>query len=427
MKTVDAPLAFRLRPKTLAEFVGQTTIVGQGTALRTAIEHDALQSVILAGPPGSGKTTLAHIIADATKAQFVILNAVTSGVKDIKEVCGAAEEAKRTFSQRTVLFVDEIHRFNKSQQDALLPYVESGTIILVGATTENPYFEVNAALVSRSHVYLLQPHNQEELLSILRSAIERPEGYNGKIQVDEAALKHIAVVSNGDARTALNLLELAVLTAGKKISVEDAQKLITEKNMRYDKTGEDHYNVLSAFIKTMRGSDVDAALVWLFRMIKSGEHPDMLFRRMAIFASEDIGMADPQALPFVMQAWEAFNRVGLPEGEFFLSHACVYLATAAKSNAIKRAMHAVRDAIMKQPLLEVPLHLRNAPMKGMKDQGYGQGYEYPHDDERGVVMGQYFPQGMEPRNFYEPTSHGDEAALRKRLSEARAVIRAKNA
>lgn len=426
-QTTDAPLAYRLRPKTLAEFVGQTTIVGEGTALRAAIEHDTLQSVILSGPPGSGKTTLAHIIADATKAQFVTLNAVTSGVKDIKEVCGAAEEAKRTFGQRTVLFIDEIHRFNKSQQDALLPYVESGTIILVGATTENPYFEVNAALVSRSHVYLLQPHNQEELLMILQNALTRPEGYNGKIQIEDAALKHISTAANGDARTALNLLELTVLTAGKKISVKDAQKLITERNMRYDKTGEDHYNVISAFIKTMRGSDVDAALIWLYRMIKSGEHPDMLFRRMAIFASEDIGMADPQALPFVMQAWEAFNRVGFPEGEFFLSHACVYLAAAPKSNAVTRAMGAASKAVSNQPLLEVPMHLRNAPVKGMKDQGYHKGYQYPHDDPRGVVPEHYFPEGMEPRDFFEPTEHGQEKDLKKRLSDTKKIIRQKKA
>ncbi len=418
----DTPLAYRLRPKTLGEFVGQSTIVGKGTALRAAIEHDTLQSVLLSGPPGSGKTTLAHIIADATKAQFVVLNAVTSGVKDIKEVCATALESKATFGQRTVLFVDEIHRFNKSQQDALLPYVESGTIILVGATTENPYFEVNAALVSRSHVYLLKPHEKGDLVSILRQALTRPEGYDGNIEIADAALEHIATAANGDARTALNLLELAVLTAGKRISAQDAQKLITERNMRYDREGEEHYNVISAFIKSMRGSDVDAAMLWLYRMIQSGEHPDMVFRRMAIFASEDIGMADPQALPFVMHAWEAFKRVGLPEGEYFLSHACVYLSTAPRSNAVTRAMHAVKETIAKAALLEVPLHLRNAPVKGMAKQGYGEGYRYPHDDGRGVVEASYFPQGMQRTNFYEPTNRGKEGDISAHLEAVRSIL-----
>lgn len=421
----DAPLAYRLRPRTLADFVGQRTIVGEGTALRAAIEHDTLQSVLLAGPPGTGKTTLAHIIADATKAHFTQLNAVTSGVKDIKEVCAKAEEMKQAFGQKTLLFIDEIHRFNKSQQDALLPSVESGTVILVGATTENPYFEVNAALVSRSHVYLLTPHSQAELLVILRRAVESADGYAAKVQIDDKALEHIATAANGDARTALNLLELSVLTAGKKISVEDAQRLITERSLRYDRNGEEHYNVISAFIKTMRGSDTDAALLWLHRMIQSGEHPDMIFRRMAIFASEDIGMADPRALQFTLSCWDAFGKVGYPEGEYFLAHACIYLATAPKSNAVKRAKDAVKKAITNAPTLEVPLHLRNAPMKGMKDQGYGGGYRYPHDDPRGVVSAHYFPQGMEPQVYFDPTEHGEEAELRTCLDASRMIIQEK--
>lgn len=422
MALPSAPLAYRLRPRSLSEFVGQADIVGEGTALRAAIDHDTLQSVLLSGPPGSGKTTLAHIIAGATKAEFVILNAVTSGVKDIKEVCVKAAELRRGFHTKTVLFIDEIHRFNKSQQDALLPFVENGTVILVGATTENPYFEVNAALVSRSHVYLLTPHTQAELLVILRRALESEQGFAGKVAVEEKALERIALAANGDARSALNLLELTALTAGAKVSLADAEKLMTERNLRYDRSGEEHYNVISAFIKTLRGSDVDAALFWLHRMIISGEHPDMVFRRMAIFASEDIGMADQDALPFVMHCWEAFARVGYPEGEYFLSHACVRLATSPKSNAVKRAMAAVKHCLHEAPSLEVPLHLRNAPVKGMADQGYGKGYRYPHDDAAGVVRESYFPEGMSPRTFFEPSEHGAEKELSARLRAIRETL-----
>lgn len=423
MQPRDVPLAYRLRPASLGEFVGQEGVIGPGTALRSAIEHDALQSVIFSGPPGSGKTTLAHIIARATQAEFAQLNAVTSGVKDIKEVCGRAEEQRRALGRKTVLFIDEIHRFHKGQQDALLPSVESGAVILVGATTENPYFEVNAALVSRSHVYLLTPHSQAELVAILRRALESKEGYAGAVAVEDRALEKIAVAANGDARSALNLLELSVLTAGAKVAAADAERLLRERNLRYDRSGEEHYNVISAFIKTLRGSDADAALVWLLRMVNSGEHPDMLFRRMAVFASEDIGMADPQALPFVLDAWEVFGRVGYPEGEYALAHACVYLAVAPKSNAIKRAIAGAKDMVAHAPSLEVPLHLRNAPMKGMADQGYGRGYAYPHDAPEGVVPGHYFPQGVEPRALYEPTSHGHEQAVRERWEALKRVIR----
>jgi len=424
MQTVTStPLAFRLRPTVLDDFVGQEEVVGSGTALRSAIEHDTLSSVIFAGPPGTGKTTLAKIIAEATKAHFTVLNAVTSGVKDIKAVCAEAEQLKTSLGQRTVLFIDEIHRFNKSQQDALLPYVESGTVILIGATTENPYFEVNSALVSRSHVYLLQPLSTDNLVTILKRALSHKEGYDGKVQVHDDALAHIATIAGGDARIALNALELSVMTAGKKLTADQVQQLFKQQNRRYDKTGEDHYNTISAFIKTMRGSDPDAALVWMFKMIESGEEPRFIFRRMAIFASEDIGNADPRALQIVMSAWQAFEFVGLPEGEYFLAHACVYLSQAPKSNSIKRAMEGVKRAIRFAPSLEVPNHLRNAPVKGMKEQGYGEGYQYPHDYEGALVEANYFPIGMKPQAMYDPSDRGFEEEVQSRLSHVRSVLK----
>src|SRR3989338_2256299 len=405
----SAPLAFRLRPLTLDDFSGQEEIAGEGTPLRKAIEQDVLTSVIFAGPPGTGKTTLAKIIAEATKAEFIQLNAVTSGVKDIKEVCAKADQVKKSLKQRTVLFVDEIHRFNKGQQDALLPSVESGTVILIGATTENPYFSVNSALISRSQVYLLKPLSVDDLVAILERAIKHPKGYDGKPKVHPDALTKIAELANGDARIALNMLELSILMIGTKISRADAEQVLRQRGYRYDKKGEDHYDTISAFIKTMRGSDPDAALLWMFKMLASGEEPRFLFRRMAIFASEDIGNADPRALQIVVSAWQAFEMVGLPEGEFFLAHACVYLSQAPKSNAVKRAMGTVKQAVKQQPTFEVPNHLRNAPLKGMVDQGYGKGYIYPHDEAGALAAQHYFQLGMQPQRFYQPTEEGFEA------------------
>jgi putative ATPase len=425
MATLPAePLASRLRPRKLADFVGQKAVVGEGSALRRAIEQDALRSVILAGPPGTGKTTLAHIIAEATKARFVQLNAVTSGVKELKAVCEeAAERARGMLPERTVLFIDEIHRFNRSQQDALLPYVESGAVTLIGATTQNPYFDVNAALVSRSHVILLQPLTVEDLTEVLRRALQDDRGYGGKVTVKDEALEKIATVANGDARIALNTLELVVHSAGGKVDIGRVDSLLRERGRRYDKSGEDHYNSISAFIKTMRGSDPDAALLWLFRMLVSGEDPRFLFRRMAIFASEDVGNADPRALPFVVSAWQAFELVGYPEGEFFLAHACVYLSQAPKSNAVTRAMGAARKIINAAATLEVPNHLRNAPLKGMKEQGYHEGYQYPHDAAEGVVTANYFPIGVPPQDLYEPTDRGFEAKVRERLERVKKIVR----
>ncbi len=418
-----APLAHRIRPQTLDDFVGQEDIIGPGKPLRTLIEKDALGSVILAGPPGTGKTTLAKIIAEATSAQFTQLNAVSSGIKDLRAVCEEADRLRQTFKQRTVLFVDEIHRFNTSQQDALLPFVESGAVTLIGATTQNPYFDVNQALVSRSHVYLLRPLGVDDLKHVLRRAVTHPDGLDGKVAVANDALDRIAQMSNGDARVALNLLELAAVTAGGKIGLKEAEALLRERAKRYDRTGEDHYNTISAFIKSMRGSDTDAALIWLFKMIQSGEDPRFLFRRMLIFASEDVGNADPRALQMVLTAQQAFEVVGLPEGEYFLAHACVYVTQAPKSNAVTKAMGAARQAIREAPTLEVPNHLRNAPLKGMKEQGYGKGYEYPHDDPAGVVAGSYFPVGMQPKNLYEPTDRGFEAEIRERMIAAKMRIR----
>lgn len=420
---LSAPLAYRLRPRTLDDFIGQERIVGEGTALKHAIEQDRLRSVILAGPPGTGKTTLAHIIAESTKAAFVPLNAVSSGVKDLKAVCEEARRVRESLKQRTVLFVDEIHRFNTAQQDALLPYVEKGDVILIGATTQNPYFEVNKALVSRSQVCLLQPLSEEDLLRILRRAIDHPDGFAGKLTVSDDALRHVARIANGDARAAINALELAAVTAGGRISVEQAEKILSEKRRRYDGTGEDHYNVVSAFIKSMRGSDPDAALLWMFHMIGSGEEPRFLFRRMMIFASEDIGNADPHALSIVVSAWQAFELVGLPEGEFFLAHACIYLSQAPKSNAVTRAMGGAKNALRSAATVEVPLHLRNAPVKGMKEQGFGAGYQYPHNAKSGVVRENYFPMGMVQQTFYEPTERGFEEEVRERMERVRGVVR----
>lgn len=419
----ERPLADRMRPRSLDEFAGQEHLLGKGTLLRKAIEEDRLFSLIFWGPPGSGKTTLARLLATETKAHFVTFSAVLSGVKEIRAVVEEAENQLRDFQRRTVLFVDEIHRFNKAQQDAFLPHVESGLITLIGATTENPSFEVIAPLLSRVRVLVLKPYTAPVLGEILRNALEdRERGLGGlSLKVEGKALAHIVDTSDGDARTALNSLEAAASLArpgegGTRIvDLPTVEKALERKALLYDKTGEEHYNLISAFHKSLRGSDPDGALYWLGRMLDAGEAPLYIARRMVRFASEDVGIADPQALAVAVSAMEAFRFVGLPEGNLALAEAAVYLATAPKSNALYRAMGKVGEAISEKGALPVPLHIRNAPTAMMKEMGYGKDYKYAHNYEGGYVPQVHLPQGLEERTFYEPTDRGYEKTVGERL------------
>ena len=417
----EAPLAARMRPRTLDEFVGQEHIVGEGRLLRRAIQADQLTSVIFWGPPGTGKTTLAMIIANTTKSHFAAISAVMAGVADIRRLIDDAKERRNLYGQRTIVLVDEIHRFNKAQQDALLPHVEDGTIVLIGSTTENPYFEVIPALVSRSQVFQLRPLTEDDLLALLRRALaDKERGYgNWKVRVDDEALQHIARIAGGDARRALNALELAVTTtpADKQgwvhVTLQVAEDSIQCRALLYDKDGDAHYDTISAFIKSLRGSDPDAALYWMAKMIYAGEDPRFIVRRMIIFASEDVGLADPQALVVATAAAQALEWVGLPEAQYALAEAALYLATAPKSNSTGAYWKALAD-VEQEGKVEVPDHLKDAS-RDAEALGHGEGYKYPHAFDRHWVEQQYLPDAIKGRRYYEPGSLGYEKRIREWL------------
>jgi putative ATPase len=424
-KRKGVPLADRIRPTTFEEFVGQEHLIGEGKILRKAIEKDEIHSIIFWGPPGTGKTTLAYIIAHLTRSNFVSFSAVTSGIKEVREVVKKAAEQKKFYHKKTILFIDEIHRFNKAQQDAFLPHVEKGTIILIGATTENPSFEVISPLLSRSKVFVLNLLSEENILSILKRAIvDKEKGLASySPRVDPEALKFIAQMSGGDARTALNALELAVLTTSpnqegnREVSLKIAEEAMQKKALLYDKDGEEHYNLISALHKSLRDSDPDGALYWLARMLEAGEDPLYVARRMVRFASEDIGNADPTALQVALSAMEAFHFIGLPEGKLALAQAAIYLATAPKSNKVYTAYLKVLEDIEKTGALPVPLHIRNAPTKLMRDLEYGKGYKYAHEFPDAVVNQNHLPKPLEGRTYYHPTDRGFEQVIKKRLEE----------
>lgn len=420
---LSQPLAARLRPKTLDEYVGQTQLLGKGKVLRRLIESDQISSMIFWGPPGVGKTTLARIIANTTKAAFIDFSAVTSGIKEIRSVMQKAEENRR-YGEKTIVFVDEIHRFNKAQQDAFLPFVEKGSIILIGATTENPSFEVNSALLSRCKVFVLQELKTEELVQLLKRALADEKGFGTqKINIAEELLEMIAVFANGDARTALSTLEMAVLNgdmdAGGATTVtrETLEQCTSKKSLLYDKTGEEHYNLISALHKSMRNSDPDAAVYWLARMLEAGEDPLYIARRVTRFASEDIGLADPKALEIAVAAYHACHFIGMPECSVHLTQAVVYMSVAPKSNALYMAYeHAKRDAakMLAEP---VPLVIRNAPTKLMQELNYGKGYQYAHNTEEKLTNMQCLPDSLLGTEYYKPTTQGLEARVKARLDE----------
>ena len=422
----ELPLAARMRPGDLDEYAGQKHLLGEGKILRKLIESDKIGSMIFWGPPGVGKTTLARIIAGRTKAEFVDFSAVTSGIKEIKQVMEKAER-RRLFGEKTILFVDEIHRFNKAQQDAFLPYVEKGSIILIGATTENPSFEVNGALLSRCKVFVLHELATEEIEELLRRALTDPRGFgNEKVEISDDELHAIAVFANGDARGALSTLEMAVLNGNEdggiiKVTPESLEQCISRKSLLYDKTGEEHYNIISALHKSMRNSDPDAAVYWLARMLEAGEDPLYIARRVTRFAAEDIGLADPKAVQLAVSCYQACHYIGMPECSVHLTEAVVYMSLAPTSNAIDVAyMRAKNDALntLAEP---VPLVIRNAPTRLMKDLGYGKGYKYAHDFEDKVADMQCLPDSLKDRVYYTPGQEGLEPRFASRIDEIKAL------
>ncbi len=429
-ETKHQPLAYRMRPRTLDEYIGQEHIIGKGRLLRRAIQMDQISSIILYGPPGTGKTTLARVIANSTKSHFTTLNAVLSGVKELRYEIEQATGRLKHYGTRTILFIDEVHRWNKSQQDALLPHVENGTCILIGATTENPYFEVNPALVSRSRIFQLLKLKEEDMYEIARQALNDPErGYGKeKIEFEEGALEHLVQVSNGDARSLLNALELAIETDDERDAADESLRIITKeiaeesiqrKAVLYDKEGDYHFDTISAFIKSIRGSDPDAALYWLAKMVHAGEHPSYIFRRLLISAAEDIGLADPKAIEVILSDAQAFDRIGLPEGRFHLAHATLYAATAEKSNSTLGFFDALKN-VQEEKEGMVPNHLKDSNRDG-KGFGHGEGYLYPHAYNDHWVAQQYLPSSLQGQVFYHPAETGYEGGMKRRVLERREV------
>ena len=420
----ESPLASRMRPETLDQVVGQKHIVGPGTLLYRAIKADQLGSIIFYGPPGTGKTTLAKVIAHTTKAEFCQINATVAGKKDMEEVVQKAKDTLGMYGRRTILFVDEIHRFNKSQQDYLLPFVEDGTLILIGATTENPEFEVNGALLSRSRIFELKALEKEDILELLHRAVTDVEKGMGSYRavLDEDAADFLSDVANGDARAALNALELGVLTTPRAedgkihIDLEVAQECIQKRAVRYDKDGDNHYDTISAFIKSMRGSDPDAAVYYLGRMLYAGEDIKFIARRIMIHAAEDVGMADPQALNVAVSAAQAVERIGMPEARIILAEAVIYIASAPKSNSVITAIDQAMEAVRTEKTRPVPVHLKDTHYKGAEKLGHGAGYLYPHDFPGHYVKQQYLPDGMEGRTFYHPSDEGFEKEVKNIFS-----------